>query len=532
MFRSNVVSIITLVLVCALTSLESTSAQTQSEKARKWLEAGHLERNIEKKIQAYRAATREDSLFADAFYYLGKTYQSHENYSAAYEAFQRAFRIAQDQGNYTLVYHSSGEMAKVAFALQNLEGYERALRACIKYAPTDSHRQEYTVKLSRFLYKNNRRAEAVELLKQLQNPSETSGEVTFAGYAGLIALCDEAEKALDQGNLTLAKALLDSLQRAKPNHQSIVLRMTELNKQLRSQENEAEKEKAYSLAIQLGAERRLDEAIALLEQILATSAEYRDAALLLAQFKQARDETRRQEELQASASRAQETKPIAPTRSRTTRTVQPVTTPVARANSAPPVESKLENLSPSEEPTALASRSNPVPEVLPDPSVEAEKPEESWSQRPLPPDELVRPDDATVDRTETVHSSGVPVPYQRLAFFFLGGLALLAFATHLLVPRGLTRVLLMFSNRNWVTRYVEQRIQKWPERKELYQILANLYLKNERTDAKAVGVYKHVLNLGYSGKDAYRMVDIVKSYYTRAGAMDSDLVRLLKRYET
>ncbi|MFQ5650143.1 MAG: tetratricopeptide repeat protein [bacterium] len=547
-------------LIVALTVLvclpqKTTVAQSRNKKALEWFEAGHLETRSSKKIHAYEMAVKEDSLFVDAYYYLGMTYKSKKDYPAAGRAFHKALRIVQDGGDVNTRYRIVRQLAEMYKKVNNADQYETALRACIEFALTPSRKHEHTVSLARLLNAQNRKSEAMEALRKLQEEEGASVSDSFVGAAKVLELCYDAETALADGNLSRARGLLNQVKAASPTENRIKVKVAWLDSILLAKETELANNLAYDRALELAATGNLNEAIAFLEKVEEAPGSYKDAQLLLDRFKQARAEKRKEEELeQLAASDSQDNLPATKARATTDNRPEAGTEAESDANtnnkkalvSTKTILQKKQSPNQTGSSTAMQPESSEASLTENDPVMESGE----FEIRPDKPEVLHESEEVEYLGDETMGSISVSqhrpaqandavleqgVRSKRTRMFLisalslLGILFLLAVLVIFMAPMMLARIFILFGRAESAIKLLEKVQRRSPGAMQTYPLLANLYLQTHKTSDQAIKIFKTVLKNGIKVDNMEEIYKIVEDHYTSEGAMDSDMQELIRR---
>ncbi len=550
-------------------------AQSSNERAQEWFEKGHLASKMKEKAHDYLMATRADTSFAEAYYFLAKTYQAQKRHFQARNAYLKAFRLAVKQKNFHLAYKSTKELAEMSLQTSHSQDYEKALRAAIQFAPSDSHRQELKVQLSRFLFKSNRKAEAIAILKELQQNAEQSSSNTFLSHAQIIDLLEQLEQHIKAGRLAAAKTILDSINTARPSAR-YAARIAKLDSLLQAKSLENENKKLYSLAIELATQGKVEEAIFLLEKILSNTPNYRDAALLLKQYKKIRSQQKKRRKADAQhvqptadgqsmvALKWKDKSSPKPTESETNeakvqkssqkalsltnkdtlskslivKNEKKVQDPLPKKEKKLP-HSEFQLLAEAGVPTktkkntklkGISKEINMTNPQLRSPVHDLSLKSKNETAIPLSkrPSHLTDPSGAAL----AYQSGSKPSPKLLLiSVTGIGFLIITLMTIHFMYPFKIAQALVFANKIDWAIKYLEGFLRKRPGRLELFGILANLYVEVGRDDYQAIQVFQTVLDHSIKVRHAEEMIRQVKLYYERKGAMDSQFQEILIRHE-
>ncbi len=552
----------------------SNFAQSNRDRAKDWVEKGHLAHNLNDKVEAYLKAAQLDSSYMDAYYFLAKAYQAQRQHDKARSAFLQALRLAEQQNDVQLAYKCAVQLAEMGLYTNNKRDYENALKTAIQYAPTDSHRQELKVQLSRFLYKNNRKTEALAILKELQTQIGRTSSKTFLSHTQLVAMLEQLKKYINDGKLNLAKTLLDSINASGASF-GFSVRIAKLDSTLKARMLESENKKMYSLAIELATQGKVEEAIFLLEKILANSPNYRDAVLLLKQYKKIRDQQKKRQKVDSHSGQPKEKARIATTveingtkekHSNNEKKVSPKLTKISSDSSLNKIAHdsslqttvKKKNISLADNRKTQDSSQLQADSQLnmkTDENIKKQKEQVENIQIDSRLDNIKKKDDrqkilghieqdsafsqirssdrTTFNNNQTAHDLKTgkifKSPWVWAILAIMGSLLISLYFIHLIYPLKVAQVLIFLEKIDLAISYMEWYLQKKPDRLEFYPLLANLYIEVGKDDEKAIQVYKTILDRSIKVNHLEEVIRQVRLYYERNGAMDSYLQTLLER---
>ena len=506
-------SVIVLLFICIIE--KQAIAQSKNEKAQVWFEVGHLENDVARKIHAYDMATKEDSTFVNAYYYLGMTYKAGKKYSKAGENLLKAFRLGANGADNNIRYKTIRELADIFNRLKNYKEYEKALRACIPYALTDSQKREHAIALSRFLNKQNRKEEAIAILKDLQGKIHESSSHSLLSMTEMLELITKSEKAIANGDVGAAKDFLEKLIALSPNQENVKIKMIKLDSLIHLKEIDTDNNNSYGQAIRSGAEGNLDQAIFLLEKILRNSREYKDTKFMLEQFRQAREKRKEAKEQEEQ-------------------------------NSEPDKTSKTDGEQAEIDTTRVAQLlyGTRLPLQTDDDIIKAylhkkrNSPSETISQRQHKNKNRLKKANtdlyafAASNNDKDGGASGFFKKNGELLIYFVGIVAIVISSTMIvifLIPLPLARFFLSYKKYDFAIKLLRIALRRTPENTEVYQTLVNLYLYSERNDREVVEFFKTILKDDIPVDNVDKIYFYVQNYYTDHGEMDSVLEKIKKK---
>lgn len=264
-------------------------AQTQSTQALNWLRAGLTEKDLAKKITAYRKALEFDSLFVEAMYNLGLAYKKQQNYQLAAKWLSKASSTKPQKQSNDLKPQILVELGKTYKKLGKLRESEEALKNAKAVAVDPSARAGILFELGRCLYDQGLYEEALSELREGRALSSENAE-SFQSFIQVVENVQEsrrlhaaAEEALATGNTKLAQSLMDEIQKKnfEPKKvEALAAKVDSINRV------ETSRKALYEQAQREAAAGNPEAAVAAYEMLLQQAGAYKDASARLESARQ------------------------------------------------------------------------------------------------------------------------------------------------------------------------------------------------------------------------------------------------------
>lgn len=538
-------------------------------KASDWFKVGMEAATSDEKINAFQRAITLDPNYLEAYFYLGVAYKNKGQYQDAEVALNKAYfknpfalsdeiktRILFELG---IVYLALGKTSSAQDALngaKELAAQNASLRGRICYELGQLYIREGNFDLALSELKEGR-----ALLPQ-----------NAALFDESISLADNKKSINDKYHLANSLLLSErydaaikeynDILRLEPDFKDVADKLKQANDSLQKQNENKNLGLIYQRALELANEGSLDEAIALLEKIVASNADFRNANLelqrltRLLQQRQTSDSLERLyndglqamqqrnwrqalqafEKVQTIAGNYKDVSQLIDRANQALTSQKPATasrTPEPQANS----DSKngvniglvdetttdslyqaglfalqngdwLQAISALEKVSALDPEFKDVQNKLADAQFNFNKNELAASQKKADPASF---------------SSWMSISAFFIILFSLisGGL--------IFSPTIRARLYLMQGKYNQAALLYERILNKNPEKLKLYPQLANIYLLENRKDEKAIKVFELILKLNLFTQKKKEINSIVAGHYLAQNRTDIDAIKIMER---
>ncbi len=215
--------------------------QSHNREAMKWFDAGLVEKNIDKRIEAYNAAIALDPDFAEALLNLGAAHKERKNYERAEQFFSRAANASKGE----LRVKALSELASIYNIRGNSKSAESTLREAKKLAGDAKLRTVLSYELGRLLYQQGRYEQAVTELKD----SRAGDPAKREAFDNLIALAENSSQLDDlytvaarqraAGNLKEAQAALEKIRAKNANFRDVQAQLQQVQALLATESNQS-----------------------------------------------------------------------------------------------------------------------------------------------------------------------------------------------------------------------------------------------------------------------------------------------------
>ncbi|MDZ7266818.1 MAG: tetratricopeptide repeat protein [candidate division KSB1 bacterium] len=280
------------------------TAQSANPTALNWFKAARLEKDPQKKIQAYQRAIQFDPLFVEALYNLGLAYKQQGDDANAELYLRKAYAARPETDDATKL-KILIEMAMTYKRLGKLKYCEESLNRAKELEVDPAMRALASLELGRLLYEQGQYEEAVAELqageKLAPNNREHFSKVRQLAETemALQKLYAAAEKARARGNLREAKLLLEQLRAQKAGYRDVEAKIAELDSLLSVETTKMTLAALYEQAQRYAAEGRLEQAIANYENLMRQDATYKDVQASLDALRQQLEQKRLREKVDA-----------------------------------------------------------------------------------------------------------------------------------------------------------------------------------------------------------------------------------------
>ncbi|MDZ7291529.1 MAG: tetratricopeptide repeat protein [candidate division KSB1 bacterium] len=277
------------------------AAQSQNQQALTWLRNGLTEKDLQKKIVAYRKALEFDSLLVEAMYNLGLAYKQQQNDRLAEQWFYKAYHTKSAKSSQEIKLHALLELARTYRRQGKLQACEEALSGAKGLSSDRSIQATILFELGRCIFDQGRYEEALVELRAGEDLSRDNNKGNFRSFIQLVEstiesqrLAETARQALSSGDLNQAQTLVEQLREKYPEHKDVTP-LTEMLDSLRGVETNRRALAALYEQAQKEAEAgNLEKAIGSYERLLQQAGDYKDAKTRLEATRQqlAQNQTR------------------------------------------------------------------------------------------------------------------------------------------------------------------------------------------------------------------------------------------------
>jgi len=276
--------VVLLIILFATAPTIAVKAQSQNAQALNWLRNGLIEKDLSKKIAAYRKAIEFDSLLVEAMYNLGVAYRKQQNYPLAEQWLSKAYSAKPDKIKNDLKLQILFDLGRTYKGLGKLKESEEALKNSKGLANDRSTRAKISFELGRCLFDQGRHDEALAELRDGQSLNAEKNEI-FQNFIELVEgavesqrLYQAAEAAVASGNAKQAQILVEQIREKYPHQKNMEILAAKVDSAIKAETNLSILAAMYEQAQKEVAAGNLETAIVTYESLLKQDGAYKDAS--------------------------------------------------------------------------------------------------------------------------------------------------------------------------------------------------------------------------------------------------------------